>query len=122
MLSIFPSLLAFEGFAPLIIRLVLGITLAWFGYQKIKGRGQSSGSNSLLYGILEIIIALFLIVGLFTQIAALLNALILVIKLGFKVNQKAFLTNGVNYYILLLAMAISLVFTGAGFIAFDLPL
>lgn len=122
MLSTFPSLLAFEGFAPLIIRVVLGITLAWFGYQKIKGRGQSSGSNSLIYGIIEVVISVFLIIGLFTQIAALLNVLILVIKLGFKVNQKAFLTNGINYYILLLAMAISLVFTGPGFIAFDLPL
>lgn len=122
MLSTFPSLLAFEGFAPLIIRVVLGVTLAWFGYQKIKGRGQSSGSNSLIYGIIEVVISVFLIIGLFTQIAALLNALILVIKLGFKVNQKAFLTNGINYYLLLLAMAISLVFTGPGFIAFDLPL
>jgi putative oxidoreductase len=122
MLSIFPSLLAFEGFSPLIIRLVLGITLAWFGYQKIKGRGHSSGSNSLIYGVIEVIVSIFLIIGLFTQVAALINALILVIKLGFKVNQKAFLTDGVNYYILLLAMAISLVFTGPGFIAFDLPL
>jgi uncharacterized membrane protein YphA (DoxX/SURF4 family) len=122
MLSIFPSLLSFEGFAPLIIRIVVGITLAWFGYQKIKGRGTSSGSNTTIYGVIEIIVSIFLIIGLFTQVAAMINALILIIKLGFKINQKAFLTNGINYYLLLLAMAISLIFTGPGFLAFDLPL
>lgn len=122
MLSIFPSLLAFEGFAPLIIRLVLGITLAWFGYQKVKGRGKSAGSNSLAYGIVEMLIAIFIIIGLFTQVAALLNVLILIIKLGHKVQEKAFLSDGINYYVLLLAMALSLVLTGPGILAFDLPL
>ncbi|MEK7609885.1 MAG: hypothetical protein AAB470_02070 [Patescibacteria group bacterium] len=122
MLASFPSLLAYESFAPFIIRVVLGVTLAYFGYRKIKGRGQSSGSNSLMYGIVEILIAVFLVIGLFTQIAALLNSVILVIKLGYKTRDKALLTDGINYYILLLTMAISLMFTGAGWLAFDLPL
>lgn len=122
MLAIFPSLLAFEQFAPLIIRLVLGITLAYFGYLKIRELGQSSGSNSKIYGFVEIIIAIFLIIGLFTQLAALLNAIILVIKLGYKAHEKALLSNGINYYILLLAMAISLLFSGAGLFAFDIHL
>lgn len=122
MFSIFPDALAFQGFAPLIIRLVLGGTLAYFGYLKIKGVGKSSGSNSKVYGITEVAIAFCIIIGLFTQLAALLNVLILIIKLGHKMQEKAFLSNGVNYYILLLAMALSLVFTGGGFFAFDLPL
>jgi uncharacterized membrane protein YphA (DoxX/SURF4 family) len=101
---------------------MLGITLAYFGYLKIKGRGKSSGSNSKIYGYTEVFISIFLIIGLFTQVAALLNALILVIKLGHKVRDKAFLTDGINYYLLLLVMAISLVLTGPGVLAFDLPL
>ncbi len=120
--SLFPYLLTYEQLAPLIIRVVLGITLAYFGYQKIKGRGKSSGSNSVMYGAVEIIIAAFLVIGLFTQLAALLNAVILVIKIGYKIRDKAFLTDGINYYVLLLAMAIALAFSGAGFLAFDLPL
>ncbi len=120
--SLFPYLLTYEQLAPLIIRIVLGITLAYFGYQKIKGQGKSSGSNSVMYGAVEIIIATFLIIGLFTQLAALLNAVILIIKIGYKIRDKAFLTDGVNYYVLLLAMAITLAFSGAGFLAFDLPL
>jgi len=68
-------------------------------------KGDSSGSNAKVYGAVEIIIALFLIIGLFTQLAALLNAVILVIKLAFKARNKALFTDGINYYVLLLTMA-----------------
>jgi uncharacterized membrane protein YphA (DoxX/SURF4 family) len=122
MLSIFPSLLSYEQLAPFILRVVLGVTLAYFGYQKMLGKGASSGSNSKIYGGAEILVAVFLIIGLWTQLATLINAVILVIKLGFKIRDKAFLTGGVNYYLLLLTIATSLMFTGAGWLAFDLPL
>ena len=122
MLSLLPTLLSYQQLSPLIIRLVLGVTLIYFGYQKVMKRGKSSGSNSKLYGAVEMFIAIFLIIGLFTQLAALLNAIILVIKLGFKAKNKELLTYGINYYILLLAMALALIFTGPGFLAFDLPL
>lgn len=122
MMSTFPSLLAYSQYGHFIIRIILGITLAYFGYRKIRGNGTSSGSNSLLYGYVEIFISIFLIIGLFTQIAAIINALILAIKIGHKIKDKAFLTDGVNYYLLLLAMAISVIFTGSGALAFDLPL
>ena len=122
MLATIPSLLTYQMAGPLVIRLVLGITLFYFGYKKVRGTGDSSGSNAFTYGIVEIFIAIFLVIGLFTQIAALLNIIILVIKLGFKAKSKLLLSDGVNYYILLLAMAVSLVFTGPGFLAFDLPL
>ncbi len=122
MLSLFPSLLTYGLVAPLVIRIVLGGTLIHFGYRKMLNKGESTGSNSPTYGALEIIIGLFLLVGLFTQLAALLNAIILLIKLGYKVKQGLFLSDGVNYYVLLLAMAFSLLFTGPGFFALDLPL
>ena len=121
-LSIFPYLLSYQQLSPFIIRLALGVTLAYFGYHKILGSGKSSGSNSKAYGWLEVVIAFFLIIGLWTQLAALLNVLILLIKLGWKVKEKKFLTDGVNYYILLLVMAVSLIFTGAGAFAIDYPL
>jgi len=120
MLSIFPSLLVYEQFGPFIIRLILGITLAYFGYRKMVNKGTSSGSNAKAYGAVEVLVALFLIVGLFTQLAALLNAIILVIKLGFKARDKALFSDGINYYVLLLAMAIATIFMGPGFFAFDL--
>ena len=120
MLSLFPSLLTYEQVGPLLIRLMLGITLVYFGYRKTLKKGNSSGSNAKAYGVVEIIVGIFLVIGLFTQLAALLNAVILVIKLGFKIRDGAFLTDGINYYILLLVMAISLLFTGPGFLSYDL--
>jgi uncharacterized membrane protein YphA (DoxX/SURF4 family) len=122
MLSLFPSLLTYQQAGPFIIRVVLGITLAYFGYQKVMKRGTSSGSNSVIYGATEMLISIFLIIGLFTQLAALLNAVILVIKLALKAKDGKFLSDGINYYILLLVMCLSLLVTGAGFWAFDLPL
>lgn len=121
-LSLFPVLLSYQQLGPFIIRVVLGITLAHFGYRKVMGQGQSSGSNSKTYGAIEIMIALFLLLGLWTQAAALVNIVILLIKLVFKARDKKFLSDGVNYYILLLAMAVSLIFTGPGFLAIDYPL
>ena len=122
MLSFFPGLLSYGQVGPFIIRLTAGITLAYFGYQKTIGKGSSSGSNSKLYGYVETIVAIFMIIGLFTQLAAIINALILAIKIAHKIKDKAFLTNGINYYLLLFVMVISLIFTGAGYLAFDLPL
>lgn len=121
-LSLFPYLLSYQQLSPFIIRIVLGLTLAHFGYLKIIQKGQSSGSNSKVYGWVEVMIAALLIIGLWTQLAALLNAIILVIKIGFKAREKKFLSDGVNYYVLLLAMAVSLIFTGPGFLAIDYPL
>lgn len=120
--SLFPYLFTFDQAAPLVLRLVLGITLAWFGYRKIKQQGKSSGSNSIIYGAIEILIAIFLIIGLFTQLAALLNALILVIKIAYKIRDRKFLTDGINYYVLLLAIALAVAVLGPGWFAFDLPL
>jgi len=120
MLSLFPGLLAYEQIGPLLIRLVLGITLAYFGYRKIIAKGTSSGSNAKAYGGIEAVIAVFLTIGLFTQLAALLNAIILVIKLAFKWREGKLLSDGINYYILLLVMAIALIFMGPGFLAYDL--
>ena len=122
MLSLFPSLLSYERFGPFLIRIVLGITLGYFGYKKVIAQGTSSGSNARTYGAVEIFVSLFLIIGLYTQLAALINAIILVIKISFKARDRALFTDGINYYVLLLAMALSVIVTGAGAWAFDLPL
>jgi uncharacterized membrane protein YphA (DoxX/SURF4 family) len=114
-----PSLLAYQAVGPFLIRILTGVTLAWFGYQKTIGKGRSSGSNSKIYGMTEIFLSLFLIAGFFTQIAALMNMVILIIKIGYKAQDKKLLTDGINYYILLIVMVISLIFTGPGILALD---
>jgi uncharacterized membrane protein YphA (DoxX/SURF4 family) len=123
MLSIFPSLLSYQEFSPFMIRIVLAITVAYFGYQEIiKYKQGPSRKSSLIYGIAKILVSIFVFIGLYTQLAALVIAVVLFVKLVLKAKKKELLTDGVDYYILLLALAISLILTGAGWWAFDLPL
>ena len=119
MLSIFPSLLAFEGFAPLLLRLVLGAIFIFWAYGKLKKR---DGSKEIALGGLEAIIGISLVLGFLTQISALIAAIIFLIRIVQKIGSKAFLTDGINYYFILFIISVCLLFTGAGFIAFDLPL
>jgi len=122
MLSTFPSLLSYQELSPFIIRLVLGITIAYFGYLTIRKQSRAPGGYNRSFGIAEIIIAVFFIVGLFVQVASLITSIVLLIGLISKFKEKALLTNGVNYYLLLFVMSLSLLFTGAGWFAFDMPL
>jgi len=117
MTTLFPSLLAYPGIAALVLRIVSGVTLAYFGYEKILGHGQSSGSNSKIYGVVELLLAVLLIIGFYTQTAALLNIIILVIKIIIKAKEGKLLTAGVNYYILLLAIVVSLLFISPGYMS-----
>jgi|GEM_PF-709924 len=115
----FPFFLEYRDFAPFVLRVVLGLTLLYFGCKKVKGQGQSSGSNSKTFGAMEIVVAIFITVGLFTQLAVLINFIILLIKIIDKIRVKKFLTDGVNYYILLFVIALSLLFSGPGILAID---
>jgi uncharacterized membrane protein YphA (DoxX/SURF4 family) len=119
MLSLFPSLLTYEMLAPFILRLTLGGILFYWAYKRMKTK--SSGKLMAL-GFLEGIVSLLLIIGLFTQAAALITLVILIVKLFKKIKDKAFFTNGVNYYFILFVIAVSLLFLGAGAFSFDLPL
>ena len=119
---IVPGLLVYHDIGPLVIRLIVGVTLLYFGFKKVKHHSDSSGSTSPQYGIVEILVALTFILGVFTQLAAILNIIILVIKLGFKWREGKLFKDGVNYYVLLLAMVVSLLFTGPGAYALDTTL
>lgn len=125
MLSIFPSLLAFEGFSPLILRLTLGAIFLFWAYKRLSPRIKSKNfkdTKQVAAGVIEALTGLSLVLGIFTQIGALVSAIVLGWQLIQKMQKKSFLTDGVNYYLILFVISISLLITGAGFIAFDLPL
>jgi uncharacterized membrane protein YphA (DoxX/SURF4 family) len=119
MLSLFPTLLAYDGFTPFLLRLTLGAVLIFWSYKKLTNRIDIKVT---LLGIIELISGILLIVGYLTQLAALIIAVILGIKIGFKIKNKSFLNDGVNYYLILFVISICILISGAGFIAFDLPL
>lgn len=119
MFSLFPYLLTFEGFAPFLLRLTLGAVFIFWGYGKLKKR---ENTNSAILGIVEALSGVLLVIGLYTQLATLVCAVILLMRLIGKIKQKSFLTDGVNYYLILFVISVVLLLTGSGFIAFDLPL
>lgn len=121
--ALFPALLSYHFFAPLILRVILAITFIHFGKHKVR---QSKEYVALKFGKtigwLEVILGALLLVGIYTQLVAILISIILIIQLLHKIKSKAFLTDGINYYLILLVIAISLILTGPGRFAFDLPL
>ncbi len=120
MLSVFPSLLSLQLLSPLLIRLILGLVIIFEAYRVYSKRSISLQQKTL--SIVEALSGILLIIGLWTQVAALFIVIDFIVRLAYKIKNKSFLTDGVNYYLILLVLAISLLFTGAGFLAFDMPL
>lgn len=118
MLSIFPSLLSYEQLSPFLIRITLGAILIFWAYRGLRDQGASSVKKS--GNVLEAIIGLLIVIGLWTQAAASIAAIGLLVCLIGKLKDRAFLSDGVNYTLILFVLAISLLVTGAGWFAFDL--
>ena len=134
MLSVFPDLLAFGLLAPFLLRVALGFVFISFGKYKLGGGRaekakffESLGWKYGLYvatvlGIIELVVGVFLLIGLYTQIAALAAALILLCALILKKKAPHGIESSSCFLFLLFIIALSLLVSGAGLFAFDLPL
>ena len=132
MLSIFPELLVYTLAAPLLLRLAAGtLFLTWavgcFGAGKHALRARLEEWNIpgiqgvFILGLLEVAVGALLLLGLYTQVAALV-ATILAIKFAFLSRKEPFGSASMVVYILVAIISFSLALTGPGFFAFDLPL
>lgn len=133
MLSVFPDLLTYVLLAPFILRIALGGFFIFAGIRKQKEEnafwnnvipninlGFVKLSTVLIY--LQIISGIFLIIGLFTQVVALIVSIFICFE-WYKKNRFLSLAFPELWTLVFaLIIAISLLFTGAGFLAFDLPL
>ncbi|MCR4334370.1 MAG: hypothetical protein NUV47_01395 [Patescibacteria group bacterium] len=117
MLSAFPTLLNYSMIAPFLIRL----TLAGVFLVMAKSNVMSGGHKKTI-GTIQIIGSLFLIIGLFTQVVALVFGIYLVYLIQQKIKTHAFLTKGINYYLILFILCVVLLISGAGRFAIDIPL
>ncbi len=135
MLSIFPSLLTYRLVAPFLIRVALGLFLALVAWKKMLRGNRTQWTAALfmretagaelvvgIVGLVELAAAVALIVGFGTQIAALVAGLSS-LRLFFA-QEKTPLKGryGSYFYFLLVVLSLSLLFSGAGAFAFDLPL
>ena len=130
MLNLFPTLLVFGLLAPFLIRIAVAVYFLAVSISDIKRLyGKKDGLSTKVQGhdkksqkILAHIITwasfvggILMFIGLYTQMAAIFLA---ATSLSYAIRepQKRVL------YLLLFAMSLSLLFSGAGFFAFDLPL
>lgn len=132
MLSLFPSLLDFSFFAPTLLRITVGLLLIIEGYRRYRAPQRTKQAlarlGSLapigLYAIVasELLIGASLVLGFLMQLGALLG-LILALKMVFLRSYFPGLSShSRSYWVLIAAVCAALTLTGAGAIAFDLPL
>lgn len=122
MLSLLPALLDFGSFAPLLLRLALGGTFLYYGIREFLRPSYLPGNYGRVVGAWEALLGALLIVGLLTQIAALLIALELLGYLYLRLTNKDNMPVPLDYILVLLTISIALALLGPGLLAFDLPL
>jgi len=138
MLNPFPELLVLGFFAPLILRVSVGLLFLWMSYEHVYKRREAitlsvqtnpPGPFFLksyfgpiapyivwTIGVAELAIGAALIIGYLTQVASLLGIVLVLKKLYFKKHYSDIALLSVPTYLLLLAIFLSLL------LAFDLPL
>lgn len=114
MLSLFPELLFLSPAAAFLIRVAVGLSLAYLSYWHIARRD----SYSIGLGVIEAAFTLMLITGFYTQAAA-LASLVLMLALTFMPSLRELPRSTI---VLLTVMCMTLLLTGPGPFAFDLPL
>ena len=132
MLSIFPELLSYGLLGPFVMRVALGVFFIVTGIAHSRQKELfkttwPTWSKPWIYvgGLVEVLLGLLFIIGLYTQVAALIGAVYALKVLFFKAQGLRFATwapHNVWLYIFILAASLSLLVLGAGLFAFDLPL
>jgi uncharacterized membrane protein YphA (DoxX/SURF4 family) len=132
MLNPFPDLLVFGFFAPTLLRFAVAAVLAYLAYTHFKNRqalgvlqfpvvGKAQRVVWLAIAV-EAAVALGLFFGYYTQIFALLGALVMLKRVVWGKKYPTFFVLARGTALLLLVICLSLLLTGAGAFAFDLPL
>ncbi len=132
LLSLFPQLLFLAPLSATLLRIAAGVAfllMAWVHLQKRDELGQIDfpivGRGTwipTLASIVELAIAAGLIFGIYTQAFALLGTLRALKSFVWKRRYGAMIPLSRTASALLFVICLSLVFTGAGVFAFDLPL
>jgi uncharacterized membrane protein YphA (DoxX/SURF4 family)/tRNA(Leu) C34 or U34 (ribose-2'-O)-methylase TrmL len=134
MLNVFPDLLNYSLLAPFILRLVIGVIFIDLGILKFRSEKERwmASFNTLglrpadlfvpLYGLVQLAGGVLLVVGLWTQAAALIFVILTGIELYIEWSAKEILKRDMVFYVLLFAISLSILVTGAGAYAIDLPL
>lgn len=133
-LNPFPDLLTYSLMGPFVLRVVLGLIFLDLGLLKLKSENsrwiasfealhlRPSRYFVSVVGAIDIVGGLMLIAGLWTQIAALVFVVFTGIEIYIEWKDSRILKRDISFYILALTIAFSLLLTGAGAFALDMPL
>lgn len=134
MLNPFPDLLIYSTLGPLVLRVLVGIIFIDLGYLKFKSERKTweTAFNTFgirpadfflpIYALIQIVGGAMLFIGAWTQIAALILAIFTGIELFIEWKEGNILRRDLVFYILVFSICLSLLLTGAGAFAFDIPL
>lgn len=128
-MSMIESLLMWGSVGPLVLRLVLGIILLVHGWPKLMHVDRWEDDVEVMgfapgrfwgpaVAVVEVVGALMLVAGVFTQVVAALLVIEFAVILC-TVKKGESLVSGYEFELLILAVALSLVFTGPGVCSVD---
>jgi len=134
MLNPFPELLVYSSIGPFILRVLLGLIFIDLGFLKFRSEKEAwlASLETLglrpadlflpLYALLQIIGGVLLLLGLWTQVAALAFVFFTGIELYIEWRAREILKRDMVFYLLVFIISLSLLLTGAGAYAIDIPL
>lgn len=132
MLTIWPQLLFLSPLSATLLRIVAGLVFAYVALQQYHRRETIAGLKYLFVPggmwivwtmtVIEIATALSLILGYKAQIGALIGALLALKYCVWHRSYREMFPLSIVSSLLLLAICVSVLVTGAGIFAFDLPL
>ena len=125
MLNPFPQLLDFSFAAPLLVRVAVAVVFLHVCYPTVLfflPHKKTLPSPPRVWSVAVAVGSLVLIVGLYVQIASLVLCTATAIALVFKKHLAVPLCTDTRLLVLLFVLSLSLLFSGAGLFAFDVPL
>lgn len=132
MLNVFPALLDYTFFAPTLLRVAAALVFLYVAYYHLVHKDEIARTRFPIIGagawivwvavLVEILVALGLFFGAWTQVAALVGALVGLKYSLWAGRYPSYFILSRTASILLIVICLSLMLTGAGAMAFDVPL
>jgi len=122
-----PELLSFTSLAPLLLRVVIGVYFLE-QFSAIVHTKYIQKKNTEIKNIFKYLVggktlgAIAVIIGLYTQIAVLILIVLTIIDIVFEQKSGKLKKTKLQFYLFIIAILLSLLVTGAGFFAIDIPL
>lgn len=126
MLSLFPDLLDWSWYVPLVFRIFLGVYCCYIGWRFMWKEGRSGQERDrfawISFGILLVVFGTMFVFGLYTQALGSSGFVFSIFALLLRWKKFPQMPESFQFYLLIGLVSLSLVFLGAGPYAFDLPL